>query len=84
MEKMMRNGFVPFESERFMSNLERHIDYNLSGSGVPTLSIKELVKEPEFMEKVLSKRCLIRKRKAHSICENVWLTCIPALQPITS
>jgi aspartate/methionine/tyrosine aminotransferase len=54
MEKMMRNGFVPFESERFLSTCNRQIDYNLAGSGAPALSIKELVKEPEFMEKMLS------------------------------
>ena len=50
----MHRNFRVFELERFMSTWESQVEYNLSGSGVAPLSLRDLAKEdPRFLDSLL-------------------------------
>lgn len=50
----MSSNFKPFALERMMSKWEHRVDYNLSESGVHPLSMRELVEDPDELERLLS------------------------------
>jgi len=51
----MRDNFFPFEMERQMSRWDNQVSYNLSVSGVPPLSIREIAEnDPDFIDELLS------------------------------
>ena len=48
------NQFQPFTLERWLSQYEQHVEYNLSESGVHPLSLNELLSyEPDFIKPLL-------------------------------
>jgi aspartate/methionine/tyrosine aminotransferase len=49
----MKTNFIPFELERQMSIWENTVQYNLSESGVHPLSMRELVDDPQELERIL-------------------------------
>jgi aspartate/methionine/tyrosine aminotransferase len=49
----MSVSFQPFEMERLMSKWENVIDYNLSESGVHPMTLRELISDPDEIERLL-------------------------------
>jgi aspartate/methionine/tyrosine aminotransferase len=52
-EKMTRT-FQPFEMERMMSEWENVVEYNLSESGVHPMTLRELVEDPDDLDRFLN------------------------------
>jgi aspartate/methionine/tyrosine aminotransferase len=50
----MKTNFLPFELERQMSIWENTVQFNLSESGVHPLSMRELVDDPQELERILT------------------------------
>lgn len=50
----MSTNFQPFEMERMMSKWENVVEYNMSESGVHPMTYKELVDNPDDMERFLN------------------------------
>jgi aspartate/methionine/tyrosine aminotransferase len=50
----MKTNFIPFDLERQMSIWENTVQYNLSESGVHPLSMRELVDDPQELERILT------------------------------
>ena len=48
------SAFQPFEMERMMSKWENVVEYNLSESGVHPMTLKELVQDPDDLERLLN------------------------------